>query len=168
MSSLFLKWVGIYFYACGDTASYKKTFGCLKKSSIIIITLKPQTMQIFMHLWVVKTKVYKILDMIKSVCLLCAGNFVKVTHINFADYTFYSCDAALISFKSKCCSSYTMSWYDLPPWISSAAVEGLTPAREMPDLLWVLFHSKLMFWVLLPKPNYWKLSFFLLYHCKNK
>jgi len=37
-------------------------------------------MQIFTHLWVGKTKVYELLDMIESVCLLCAGNFVKVTH----------------------------------------------------------------------------------------
>lgn len=74
----------------------EENFQMFKKSSIIITRgsiLKPQTMQIFMHLWVGKTKVYKLLDVIKSVSLLGAGNFAKVT--NAHQFAFYSCDAAL-------------------------------------------------------------------------
>lgn len=56
-------------------------FQMFKKSSIITrrSILKPRTVQIFMHLWVGKTKVYELLHVIKSACLLCAGNFAKVT-----------------------------------------------------------------------------------------
>lgn len=156
-----------------DTGSYKKTFRCLRKAPLLpgkVFWNHKLCRFSCMYGWARPKSINFSVWSSQSACYVQGISQRWLTHINFA---FYGCDAAITNTSlskafPKNCSYYTTSQYDLPPWISSATVKWLMPVREKPDLLWFLFLSKLMFWVLLPKSNYWKLSFFLLYHYKNK
>lgn len=110
--------------------------------------------------------------MIETVCLLCAENLVKVTHLCQLTYVqllqLWSCtwdrrcSLKLKRFQRTAvitqCHNIT-----LPAWISAVTREGTSKGEALISFSF----SLLIFRVSVPKPKYWKLSFFLVYHCKN-